>query len=530
MYKDDASKLQEKKKVAKIKRALLSVYNKEGIIELARNLCERGVELVSSGGTQKTLQEHKIVAHPISELTGYPEILDGRVKTLHPAVFGGILARRIPEHLAQLKKQRIIPIDLVVVNLYPFEDTINQSDCTLAQAIEKIDIGGPSLLRAAAKNYADITVLVDPGQYAELIKEMDAHELDTSIDFRTRCALRVFQHVSRYDALVAGYLSQQYGKSDFFPEEITVQGIKLQDLRYGENPHQKAAFYAAGRNKALNNFEQLHGKELSYNNILDLDAVLNMIEELKEPATVIIKHNNPCGAAIADSLLESYRLAFASDSVSAYGGIVGLNRPVDAELAKEMSEPFLECILAPDFSPEALDLLTKKKNLRLIRYSPARMTGSKHQIRTVREGFLVQSTDDVIYDIRQSKVVTRRIPSTEELKSLQFAWTMTKHVHSNAIVLVKGQQLIGVGAGQMSRVDSAELAITKAKKAKHHITGAVAGSDAFFPFRDGLDILAAAGVTAIAQPGGSVRDGEVIQAADEHDLAMIFTGIRHFKH
>jgi phosphoribosylaminoimidazolecarboxamide formyltransferase/IMP cyclohydrolase len=516
--------------VATIRRALLSVYKKEGLLELARDLRQRGVELISSGGTQKILEENQIESLPISDLTGFPEILDGRVKTLHPVIFAGILARRIPEHLAQLQKQQITPIDLVVVNLYPFEETVSQPGCTLAQAIEKIDIGGPSLLRAAAKNQADTTVVVDPDQYAELIKEMDTHDLDTSAEFRARCAMRVFQHVSRYDSLIAGYLQQQQQTTESFPREITIQGIKLQDLRYGENPHQQAAFYGSARHKALNNFEQLHGKELSYNNILDLDAVLNMVEELHEPATVIIKHNNPCGAAMADSLLNSYKKAFASDPVSAFGGIVGFNRPVDSALAKELAGPFLECILAPEFDQEALTLLTKKKNLRLIRYTPGLSAESKLQLRTVREGFLLQSFDAVNFDINQAKVVTKRAPNDEEWKSLQFAWTMTKHVHSNAIVLVKGQQMIGVGAGQMSRVDSAELAITKAKKENHDTRGTVAGSDAYFPFRDGLDTLATAGVTAIAQPGGSVRDPEVIQAADEHQLAMVFTGVRHFKH
>jgi len=516
--------------VAKIKRALLSVYKKEGVIELARSLQERGVELISSGGTQKILDDNKITAQPISDLTGFPEILDGRVKTLHPAVFGGILAKRTPDHLGQLKKQKITPIDLVVVNLYPFEDTISQAGCTLAQAIEKIDIGGPSLLRAAAKNHSDITVLVDPDQYQELIREMDAHDLDTSPDFRARCAVRVFQHVSRYDTLIAEYLCKQVGTADSFPAEFTVQGTKLQDLRYGENPHQKAAFYVSGKNKALNNFRQLHGKELSYNNILDLDSALSMVEELKEPATVIIKHNNPCGAAMADSLIQSYQQAFAGDSVAAFGGIVGMNRPLNVDLARELSEPFFECILAPEFEPEALTMLSKKKNLRLISYIPAAPADSILQIRNVRGGLLVQTADDVIFNMQQAKVVTQRTPGPEEWKSLQFAWVMTKHVHSNAIVLVKETRLIGVGAGQMSRVDSAEFAIIKAKKAGHDPRGSVAGSDAFFPFRDGVDTLAASGVTAIAQPGGSVRDQEVIQAANEHNLAMVFTGIRHFKH
>jgi phosphoribosylaminoimidazolecarboxamide formyltransferase / IMP cyclohydrolase len=516
--------------VAKIKRALLSVYKKDGLIELARNLQQRGVELVSSGGTQKILKEQRIEALPISDLTGFPEILDGRVKTLHPVIFAGILARRIPEHLAQLKKHTITPIDLVVVNLYPFEETIGQAGCTLSQAIEKIDIGGPSLLRAAAKNHSEITVITDPDQYAELIREMDTHAGDTSPDFRIRCATRVFEHVSRYDTLIADYLRRQDGAAHLFPREFTVQGLKVQDLRYGENPHQVAAFYASAQNKVLNNFEQLHGKELSYNNILDLDAVLNMIEELQEPAAVIIKHNNPCGAAQGDSLLASFKQAFASDPVSAFGGIVGFNRPVDTQLAQELSVPFLECILAPDYDPEALALLCKKKNLRLIRYTPALVSGQKMQIRSVREGFLLQSNDDAMFQIQQARVVTKRSPDSAEWKALQFAWTMTKHVHSNAIVLVQGSQLIGVGAGQMSRVDSAELAISKAAKAQHPVRGSVAGSDAYFPFRDGLDLLAKAGVTAIAQPGGSVRDPEVIQAADEHNLAMVFTGIRHFKH
>jgi phosphoribosylaminoimidazolecarboxamide formyltransferase/IMP cyclohydrolase len=371
---------------------------------------------------------------------------------------------------------------------------------------------------------------MDPEKYDELIREMDSCEMDTSPDFRARCAVRVFQHVSRYDTLIANYLQQQIVDAELFPSEVTFQGSKLQDLRYGENPHQQAAFYISGKNKALNNFTQLHGKELSYNNILDLDAALGMVEELKNPATVIIKHNNPCGAATADSLIQSYKNAFAGDAVSAFGGIVGFNRPVTIDLAKELSEPFFECIIAPAFEEEALGILTKKKNLRLISYSPSLSVDSKMQIRNVRGGLLVQTADDMIFNIQEAKVVTQRKPTPEEWKSLQFAWTMTKHVHSNAIVLVRDTRLIGVGAGQMSRVDSAEFAIIKSRKAGHDPADSVVGSDAFFPFRDGVDTLAAAGITAIAQPGGSVRDQEVIEAANQHNLAMVFTGFRHFKH
>jgi len=513
-----------------IKRALVSVYDKTDIIDLAKFLVQQGIELISSGGTQKLLQENRINTCQVSEITNFPEILEGRVKTLHPKIFGGILAKGNPTHQQQLQEHDIERIDLVVVNLYPFEATIKNEDCTLDEAIEKIDIGGPSLIRAAAKNYHYTTVITSPEQYRELIEELDHNEGKTSLEFRHKCAVRAFQNVARYNTIIAQYLADFANTEQLFPYEFTLQGKKIQDMRYGENPHQLAAFYASQGKKPLNEFTQLHGKELSYNNILDSDAALAMVNEFSDPAAVIIKHNNPCGAASDESLWESYTKALATDSLSAFGGIVGFNRPVDENLAKKMAEHFFECIIAPKFEQHALDILKKKKNLRLIIYNKERKYKQRYQLRTVTGGFLVQTVDDIITDITKGEVVTKREPTPEEWRSLAFAWRLVKHVHSNAIVFALGNQLVGVGAGQMSRVDAAELAIKKAQNAHHELAGSVAASDAFFPFRDGVDVIAQSGTTAIIQPGGSVRDAEVIEAANEHNIAMVFTGVRHFKH
>jgi len=517
-------------RVGPVRRALISVYKKDGIVSLARQLVERGIEIISSGGTQQVLEEAGVKTRSVTDITNFPEMLDGRVKTLHPLIFGGILHTETHDHLAQLKQFDIEPIDLIIVNLYPFEETIAQDDCMLADAIEKIDIGGPSLIRAAAKNYRYKTVLIDPAQYPVLIDELNQNNGGTSENFRYHCAIRAFEHTARYNALIAGYLKQQVEPKSDFPDELTLQGKKLQELRYGENPHQKAAFYVSGSKNPLNNFKQLQGKELSYNNILDLDAALNMVREyMDEPVSVIVKHNNPCGAAQNPDLLTSYKNALKTDPISAFGGIVGFNRPVDARLAEEMKSHFFECIIAPEFNEEALKILTGKKNLRLVT-SDMRLKTGGFQLKTVSGGFLIQSSDNLLIDLRQSTVVTRRSPTEAEWKTLAFAWRMTKHVHSNAIVFARDNQLIGIGAGQMSRVDAAELAIAKAAKTENVLIDSVVASDAFFPFRDGIDVIAHAGARAIIQPGGSVRDEEVIAAADEHELAMVFTGFRHFKH
>ncbi len=516
--------------VVPLRRALISVYKKEGMVALAKHLVRNGVEIITSGGTQKALKEAGVETKSVSQITRFPEMLDGRVKTLHPLIFGGILHKETPEHLGQLEKHSIAPIDLVIVNLYPFEETIAQENCTLSDAIEKIDIGGPSLIRAAAKNFNYKTVIVDPDQYLALMAEVDENGGGTSEIFRYKCAIRAFEHTARYNALIGDYLKAQEGSESDLVTEFTLQGKKLQDLRYGENPHQKAAFYVSGQKRPLNDFKQHHGKELSYNNILDLDAALGMVQEYSdEPLSVIVKHNNPCGAAQDLDLLTSYRKALSTDPISAFGGIVGFNRPVDETLALEMKNHFFECIIAPGFSDDALEILTKKKNLRLITCDMDQKA-DLFQIKTVRGGFLIQSSDNLLIDIRQSKVVSKRKPTESEWQTLAFSWRLSKHVHSNAIVFASDNKLAGIGAGQMSRVDAAELAIAKAAKTDNVLTGSVVASDAFFPFRDGIDVIAKAGATAIIQPGGSVRDEEVITAADEHDLAMVFTGYRHFRH
>ena len=513
-----------------IKRAIISVYDKTGIETLARFLNDRGIWIISSGGTCKVLEKAGIKTQQISDITGFPEILDGRVKTLHPVIFSGILAKRNENHLKQLSEQNIDPVDLVIVNLYPFEETVARKNCSLEEAVENIDIGGPSLIRAAAKNYRWTTVITSPDQYDDLMTEIEQNDSETSLSFRQRCAVRAFEHTARYNALISDYLKNKGENAEEFSEEFTLAGRKISDLRYGENPHQKAAYYSFSGNNPLSNFKQLHGKELSYNNLIDLDAGLSMLKEFNENFTVIIKHTNPCGAARGDSLAEVYQLALETDSLSAFGGIVGLTGTVDKDLAEKMSEHFFECILAPDFSEEALSILTKKKNLRLISFSPDQNDNFKYQVRAISGGLLLQSKDQVNLDIRQVKVVSKRPPSETEWNGLAFAWKLVKHVHSNAIIYTTDRQLIGVGAGQMSRVDAAELAVKKAEQAGHSTRQTVCASDAFFPFKDGIESLAKAGITAVIQPGGSIRDAEVIETADEHNLAMVLTGMRHFKH
>jgi len=512
-----------------IKKAIISVSDKTGIEKLAKFLTDNGVEIISSGGTYKVLENAGITVTQVSDVTGFPEILDGRVKTLHPIIFSGILARRNEEHLSQLVEQKIDPIDLIIVNLYPFEETIAKKETLLEEAVENIDIGGPSLIRAAAKNYLYTTVLVSPDQYDDLISDIENNKNKTSREFRQKCAIRAFEHTARYNALISDFLKNAFDEKSF-PEELTLAGKKINDLRYGENPHQEAAYYSFSQSTPLNDFKQHHGKELSYNNLIDLDAALSIVKEFDENFVVIIKHTNPCGAAVGDTLLDAYKTALNSDSLSAFGGIVGVSGEVDAPLAEEMSGHFFECIIAPGFTDDALALLQKKKNLRLLTYLPQRKDLFSYQVRTITDGFLVQSKDLAQIDIEKAKVATKRSPTEKEWKALSFAWKLVKHVHSNAIIYTTDNQLIGVGAGQMSRVDAAELAVKKAEQAKHSTKDTVCASDAFFPFKDGVEALAKAGITAVVQPGGSIRDEEVIEAANAHNLAMVLTEMRHFKH
>ena len=512
-----------------IKKAIISVSDKTGIEELAKFLTDNGVEIISSGGTFRVLEKAGIPVTQVSDVTGFPEILDGRVKTLHPIIFSGILARRNEEHLNQLVEQKIDPIDLIIVNLYPFEETIAKKETLVEEAVENIDIGGPSLIRAAAKNYLYTTVIVSPDQYGDLINDIENNKNKTSTEFRQRCAIRAFEHTARYNALISEYLKNVFDEKSF-SEELTLAGRKINDLRYGENPHQVAAYYSFSQSTPLNDFNQLHGKELSYNNLIDLDAALSIVKEFDENFVVIIKHTNPCGAAVGDTLLNAYKTALDSDSLSAFGGIVGVSGEVDAPLAEEMSGHFFECIIAPGFTDEALEILQKKKNLRLLTYLSQRKDLFSYQVRTITDGFLVQSKDLAKIDIKKAKVATKRSPTEKEWKALSFAWKLVKHVHSNAIIYTTDNQLIGVGAGQMSRVDAAELAVKKAEQAKHSTKDTVCASDAFFPFKDGVEALARAGITAVVQPGGSIRDEEVIEAADANNLAMVLTEMRHFKH
>lgn len=511
---------------------MISVSDKTGLVDFARGLVNLGWELVSTGGTAGFLEAAGLPVTPVSQVTGFPEILEGRVKTLHPKIHGGILARRTEEHLEVLEQQQITPIDLVVVNLYPFQQTVARPDVTLEEAIENIDIGGPSLIRAAAKNCQYVTVVVNPGRYQTVLDSL--HSGGISADLRMRLAMEAFTHTSEYDDRISSYLLMQLAEKDSvetvkgeFPERFVLAGEKELDLRYGENPHQKAAFYhnlKPAQSQAR--FNQLHGKELSYNNIVDLQSAWGLVQEFKAPASVIIKHTNPCGAAEGGSLKEAYTRALEADPVSAYGGIVAFNQPVDKETAARLSEIFLEVIAAPDFEPEALKLLKEKKNVRLMQITEG-LREQEYEIKTVKGGFLVQEVDQDTFDLLNAQVVSEKTPSSEDWEELNFAWRVVKHVKSNAIVISRNRQTLGVGAGQMNRVGSVRIAL---EQAGDKVKGAYLASDAFFPFRDSIDEAARAGIRAIIQPGGSVRDEECIKAADEHGLIMIFTGVRHFKH
>jgi phosphoribosylaminoimidazolecarboxamide formyltransferase/IMP cyclohydrolase len=520
--------------MGKIRRAIVSVSDKSGIILFTKGLAQMGVEILSTGGTAKTLREHGISVMDISDYTGFPEMLDGRVKTLHPKVHGGLLGQRSkPEHVQKMKEHGILPIDLVVVNLYPFEATVAKEGCSLEEAIENIDIGGPTMLRSAAKNYPDVTVLVDPNDYDPILSELrEKGEISTETNFQL--AKKAFQRTARYDSAISNYLGQiEKGKKVYeFPETFTFQVKKAQELRYGENPHQRAAFYREDllTEPSVSNAVQIQGKELSFNNILDVDSAFETVKEFEEAATVIIKHNNPCGAAISNkTLADAYRKARDCDPVSAFGGVVGFNRIVDAETAKEMAQIFLEVIIAPGFDPEALEILKTKKDLRILQSPPLTYYSLQkgYDLRKVVGGLLVQDRDLGRVPIDQWKVMTKRKPTEEEKRAMAFGWKVAKHVKSNAIVLVREDRTIGIGAGQMSRVDSTRLAVMKAQSSTK---GTVLASDAMFPFRDGVDTGAEAGARAIIQPGGSIRDDEVIAAADEYNIAMVFTGMRHFRH
>ncbi|MFH1829385.1 MAG: bifunctional phosphoribosylaminoimidazolecarboxamide formyltransferase/IMP cyclohydrolase [Pseudomonadota bacterium] len=522
----------------KVKRALISVSDKTGLVEFAKSLHDRGVEILSTGGTAKALRDAGIPVIDVSEYTGSPEILNGRLKTLHPKIHGGLLGKRNdPKHLEQMKQNDISPIDLVVVNLYPFEETIAKQGCTFEDAIENIDIGGPTMIRAAAKNYEDVASVIDPIDYDVIIGEMDANDGALTSGTKFRLAKKVFAATAQYDCAIASYLSKRSdGGHELDMPEIFGETYELvQKLRYGENPHQKAAFYREVKSlsePSLVGARQLQGRELSYNNIMDADAVLDMVKEFagNDFAAVIVKHANPCGAAISDkSLADAFAKALECDPVSAFGGIIGLTQTVDEEAALLIKETFFEVIAAPSFDAKACEILKAKKNLRLLEVPGLGETPSTEgwNMRKVMGGLLVQERDTSSESVRDAKIVTKRAPTGEEWASLDFAWRICKHVKSNAIVYAKEGRTIGIGAGQMSRVDSAKIAVMKARSS---LKGSVVASDAFFPFRDGVDAAAEAGATAVVQPGGSKRDDEVIAAADEHNMAMVFTGIRHFKH
>ncbi len=521
------------------KRALLSAADKEGLPEFAKGLVERGFEIVSSGGTATVLESANVPVKRVSEITGFPEILGGRVKTLHPMIHGGILARRhLEDDVSELERQGILPVDVVAVNFYPFEKTV-AAGRPIDEVLENIDIGGPSMLRAAAKNFKDVLPVTDPKDYAVVVSKLRE---GTGVDLATRLylAAKAFAASSRYENAIATFLARLHAKGDtlalddsasHFPEELALRFTKVQDLRYGENPHQAAAFYRDSE-LAVAGAAKLHGKELSYNNILDLDAAWRLVRELprSRAAAVVIKHTNPAGAALGESLVEAYVNARATDPVSAFGGIVALNRPVDRATAEELASTFLEAIISPSFDPEALEILTKKKNLRLMSLMTVTdedpLPWDGRNLCRVLGGVLVQDWDTDGFD-EAFEVVTERVPTDSQERTLRLAWIAAKHVKSNAIVLAKGDALMGVGAGQMSRVDSCRLAVEKAQSS---LDGSVAASDAFFPFRDGVDALADAGVVAIVQPGGSKRDDEVIACANERGVGMVFTGKRHFRH
>jgi phosphoribosylaminoimidazolecarboxamide formyltransferase / IMP cyclohydrolase len=517
-----------------IKQALISVSDKSGLAEFARALADRGVRILSTGGTARLLRESGVAALEVGEYTGFPELLDGRVKTLHPKIHGGILARREePAHMAAIDHSGIPPIDLVVVNLYPFAQTVARPECTLEEAIENIDIGGPTMVRAAAKNYRGVAIVTDPGDYSLVMDELEVRGGSLSLETRFALAKKAFAHTAGYDAAIGNYLTSldAHGHAGDFPERLTLQWHKVQEMRYGENPHQQAAFYrdAAPAQGSLAQYTQLQGKELSYNNIADADAAWECVKTFAGPACVIIKHANPCGVCEAGDSLAAYERAFATDPTSAFGGIIAFNRAIDGRTAESVAKQFVEVVIAPEVSAEARAAFASKTNVRVLAV-PAGREVQRHDFKRVGGGLLVQTPDAKNVAESDLRVVTRRKPGEAELSDLLFAWRVAKFVKSNAIVFCADGRTLGVGAGQMSRVDSARIAAIKAQNAGLTLAGSVVASDAFFPFRDGVDVVAQAGAKAVIQPGGSVRDDEVIAAADELGLAMVFTGFRHFRH
>lgn len=510
-----------------IKRALISVSDKRGVVELARCLHNAGVDIISTGGTMKTIKEAGIPVTYVSDVTGFPEIMDGRVKTLNPYVHGGILAiRDNPEHVKAMNEHGIKGIDMVVVNLYPFRETIAKPNVTKAEAIENIDIGGPAMIRAAAKNFKDVVVIVNPEKYGEIIALIDTKQ-DISEQTRQKLSLEAYRHTGEYDLAISKYLLGEIEQTEFLSQDSVLLD-KVQDLRYGENPHQNAAFYKIPTEKSgIAYAKQLHGKELSFNNIVDLESAYRIVCDFRQPTVSIIKHTNPCGTAIGKDLKEAYLKALEADSVSAFGGIIALNGKVDKAVAEEMAKLFVEAIIAPAYDQEALDVLMAKKNVRLLQLPLLELTGKEMDMKKVTGGMLIQELDTLVAKREDMQVVTKRQPTEKEWEDMLFAWNVVKHVKSNAIVLAKDGVTIGVGAGQMNRVGSAAIATAQAADKVH---GSVMGSDAFLPFRDTVDNAHQNGITAVIQTGGSVRDQESIDAADEHGMTMVFTKVRHFKH
>jgi len=524
-----------------IRRALISVSDKTGIVEFARSLAEKGVEILSTGGTARLLADNGIAVIEVSDHTGHPEMMDGRVKTLHPKIHGGILGRRGQDD-AVMAEHGIAPIDMVVVNLYPFAQTVARPDCRLEDAIENIDIGGPTMVRSAAKNHKDVAIVVNAGDYARVLAEMEANQGSLTQATRFDLAIAAFEHTAAYDGMIANYFGTMvpsYGEDkegdaeSKFPRTFNSQFIKKQDMRYGENAHQGAAFYVEAdlQEASVSTARQIQGKALSYNNIADTDAALECVKEFEQPACVIVKHANPCGVALGDTILEAYERAYKTDPTSAFGGIIAFNRELDGDTAEAIiSRQFVEVIIAPKVSADAEQIVAAKKNVRLLECGQWNGKTSGFDMKRVNGGLLVQDRDLGMVGLDDLKVVTKRQPTEQELKDLLFCWKVGKYVKSNAIVYAKDSMTIGVGAGQMSRVYSAKIAGIKAADEGLEVAGSVMASDAFFPFRDGIDAAAEAGVSCVIQPGGSMRDEEVIAAADEHGMAMVFTGMRHFRH
>ncbi|RLQ21154.1 bifunctional phosphoribosylaminoimidazolecarboxamide formyltransferase/IMP cyclohydrolase PurH [Seongchinamella sediminis] len=523
--------------LVKVSRALISVSDKSGIVEFASALREQGVELLSTGGTYRLLQDNGLDVTEVSEYTGFPEMMDGRVKTLHPKVHGGILARRGQDD-AVMAEHGIDAIDMVVVNLYPFEATVARPDCSLEDAIENIDIGGPTMVRAAAKNHRFVNIVVNAGDYAGIIEEMQANDGATSLQTRFDLAIRAYEHTAAYDGAIANHFGRLVpGGSESFARTFNTQFHKVQEMRYGENPHQKAAFYVEKEpaEAGIATAKQIQGKELSYNNVADTDAALECVKNFDQPACVIVKHANPCGVAVASDIGKAYDLAFATDTESAFGGIIAFNRELDAATAAAICErQFVEVIIAPGVSADAAAAVAEKKNVRLLACgqwsTPGAATGADRDYKRVNGGLLVQDRDLGMVTAADLQVVSKVQPTEQQLQDLLFAWKVAKFVKSNAIVYARNGQTVGVGAGQMSRVNSARIAAIKAEHAGLEVKGSVMASDAFFPFRDGIDSAGERGIAAVIQPGGSIRDEEVIAAADEHGMAMVFTGMRHFRH